>query len=58
MKHLSLLFSFILLPLFAGAETVIIDGLLLAEGYTWGTYVGSKGARRYVILGSAERVVK
>ena len=39
-------------------ETVIIDGLLLAEGYTWGTYVGSKGARRYVILGSAERVVK
>ena len=27
MKHLSLLFSFILLPLFAGAETVIIDNV-------------------------------
>lgn len=39
-------------------ETLVIDGLLLAEGYTWGTYVGSKGARRYVILGSAERVAK
>ena len=37
-------------------ESVTIDGLLIAEGYTWGTYVGSHGARRYVILGSAERV--
>ena len=39
-------------------ESVTIDGLLIAEGYTWGTYIGSKGARRYVILGSAERVAK
>lgn len=40
-------------------ESVTIDGLLIAEGYTWGTYVGaSTGERRYVILGSAERVAK
>ena len=39
-------------------ESVVIDGLLIAEGYVWGTYIGSKGARRYVILGSAERVAK
>jgi hypothetical protein len=39
-------------------ESVTIDGLLIAEGYTWGTYIGaSTGERRYVILGSAERVV-
>lgn len=40
-------------------EQVAIDGLLIAEGYVWGTYVGaSTGARRYVILGSAGRVAK
>ena len=39
-------------------ERLTIDGLLLAEGYVWGTYIGSQGARRYVILGSAERVAK
>ena len=40
-------------------ESVTIDGLLIAEGYTWGTYVGaSTNERRYVILGSAERVAK
>lgn len=40
-------------------ETVIIDGLLIAEGYVWGTYIGATtGARRYVILGTAERVQK
>lgn len=40
-------------------ETVTIDGLLIAEGYTWGTYLGaSSGERRYVILGSVERIEK
>jgi len=39
-------------------ETVNIDGLLVSEGYAWGTYVGSKGSRRYVILGSVERIEK
>lgn len=39
-------------------ETVVIDGILISEGYAWGTYVGSKGSRRYVILGSVERVEK
>lgn len=40
-------------------ESVTIDGLLIAEGYTWGTYLGaSSGSRRYVILGSAERIEK
>lgn len=39
-------------------ETVNIDGILVSEGYAWGTYIGSKGSRRYVILGSAERIEK
>ena len=40
-------------------EMLTIDGLLIAEGYTWGTYLGaSSGERRYIILGTAERVVK
>ena len=40
-------------------EQLTIDGLLIAEGYTWGTYLGaSSGERRYIILGTAERVAK
>lgn len=44
---------------YKAGETVILDGVLFAQGYTWGTYVGaSTGERRYVILGSAERVAE
>ena len=39
-------------------ESVILDGLLISEGYVWGTYIGSKGARRYVIVGSAGRLAR
>lgn len=39
-------------------ESVTLDGLLISEGYVWGTYIGSKGARRYVIVGTAGRLEK
>lgn len=36
-------------------DSVSLDGLLLADGYTWGTYVGGSGIRRWVPLGTTER---
>ena len=39
-------------------ETLNIDGLLVNGGYIWGTYIGATtGARRYVIVGNAVRLV-
>lgn len=43
---------------YGAGDSVAIDGLLIADGYVWGTYIGGSGSRRYVILGSAGRVVK
>jgi len=39
-------------------ETVNLDGLVVNGGYVWGTYIGATtGARRYVIVGNAVRLV-
>lgn len=36
-------------------ESVRLDGIVLADGYVWGTYVGAtSGRRRYVALGTTE----
>lgn len=37
-------------------DTVIIDGLVINDGYVWGTYIGGSGNRRYIALGSTEFV--
>lgn len=37
--------------------TCTIDGIVLADGRVWGTYIGStSGKRRYVCIGTTERV--
>lgn len=42
---------------YAKGDKIIIDGVVLNEGYAWGTYVGAtSGKRRYVALGSTEYV--
>ena len=36
-------------------DTIILDGLVLGDGYVWGSYVGAtSGKRRYVALGDLE----
>ena len=40
---------------YGSGEAVALDGIVLANGYTWGTYVGAtSGRRRYVALGTTE----
>lgn len=41
---------------YSAGDTVTIDGLVLADGHVWGTYVGASGNRRYVALGTTEFV--
>lgn len=41
---------------YSAGEQVTIDGLVLADGHVWGTYVGASGNRRYVALGTTEFV--
>lgn len=43
---------------YSAGESVTIDGLVISEGYVWGTYVGGSGARRYVVVGNAGRLAK
>ena len=36
-------------------STVVIDGMTIANGYAWGSYIGGgSGLRRYVALGTSE----
>lgn len=40
-------------------DKVTIDGLIINDGYLWGTYIGKdSGKRRYVVLGTVERLLK
>lgn len=37
-------------------DSVTIDGMDVGDGYTWGTYVGTSGKRRWVAIGKSDRL--
>ena len=41
---------------YSAGDKCTIDGVVIANGYAWGTYVGGSGKRRYVALGTTELV--
>ena len=43
---------------YGAGETVTIDGVTIGGGYVWGTYLGSSGKRRYVVIGTTGRLAK
>lgn len=41
---------------YSKGDKVDIDGIVLGDGYAWGTYIGGSGNRRYISLGTTEYV--
>lgn len=38
-------------------DSVTIDGMDVADGFSWGTYIGASGKRRWVAIGKSDRIM-